>query len=351
MTALLVTASAALVPPQVLARRPASLKPDGYSSVSHALDEGEALSWLDAQRLELHVWRHPSDVYARVVFLGYSGRHLWDVILVPEDEYVENYVWLAKRYPRSWLAKNFTPLPTQQHTIIQMWATLVDANPRDAGYLRTAADQARYERPRLARKYLERAAALYPKDPDVLGDLASLYEGKWSELGLTAQQGHARALAAYRAALAATADPLDRSSLLADGGKVALSLADLAFAEESGKELLTIAATLEHRSAGDEIHHGHMLLGRVALRRRDIAGAKAHLMASAEIDGSPTLSSFGPNMALAKELLEAGESKVVLAYFDRLRRFWKAGCHGSLDSWGADVRGGRVPDFGANLRY
>ena len=53
---------------------------------------------------------------------------------------------------------------------------------------------------------------------------------------------------------------------------------------------------------------------------------------------------------LAKELLEAGETAVVLEYFELCRRFWVMGAP-YLAQWTAAIQESRIPDFGANLRY
>jgi hypothetical protein len=74
------------------------------------------------------------------------------------------------------------------------------------------------------------------------------------------------------------------------------------------------------------------------------------LRASGATTGSPTLDSFGPNMLLARDLLEAGEDEAVLAYFEQCRVFWKMGGD-KLDRWSQDVKDGLLPDFGANLAY
>jgi hypothetical protein len=55
-------------------------------------------------------------------------------------------------------------------------------------------------------------------------------------------------------------------------------------------------------------------------------------------------------MTLAKELLEKGQSNVVLQYFALCRKFWEDGQH-KLDEWNSAVRGGETPDFGSNLNY
>jgi hypothetical protein len=93
-----------------------------------------------------------------------------------------------------------------------------------------------------------------------------------------------------------------------------------------------------------------MVLGQVALRDGDKAAARAHLLASGKTKGSPQLNSFGPNMSLAKDLLEVGERDVVQTFFDLCGIFWKND-HGALDRWKNAVAAGRIPDFGANLPY
>jgi hypothetical protein len=98
------------------------------------------------------------------------------------------------------------------------------------------------------------------------------------------------------------------------------------------------------------LHEGNVVLGRVDLHRGDIAGAKQHLLAAGETPGWPQLNSFGPNMALAKGLLETGERDVVLTYLESCGKFWKMG-NDKLMSWMATIRGGGTPDFAANLHY
>lgn len=103
------------------------------------------------------------------------------------------------------------------------------------------------------------------------------------------------------------------------------------------------------RIDGNAIHDGHTVLGLVALREGRVADAKAELLLAGGTVGSPNLDTFGPNVMLAKELLERHEDATVLAYFDLCGRFWDD--HDRLARWSADIRAGRVPDFGANLIY
>ncbi len=59
--------------------------------------------------------------------------------------------------------------------------------------------------------------------------------------------------------------------------------------------------------------------------------------------GSPTLNNFGPEMLLAKELLEAGDQPTVLKYLRLCQEFWKD--DGELNFWIDIVERGEIPDF------
>lgn len=100
------------------------------------------------------------------------------------------------------------------------------------------------------------------------------------------------------------------------------------------------------RRDGGVVHNGHMVLGRIAVDEGRIEEAKRHLLAAGETKGSPVLSSFGPNVSLAKDLLEKGEQQTVLTYLELCRKFWNSG---KLDEWIKDIRAGRIPEFSGNL--
>ena len=101
---------------------------------------------------------------------------------------------------------------------------------------------------------------------------------------------------------------------------------------------------------GNNSHFGNIVLGRLALREGHLEEAKQRLLQAGQTSGSPNLNSFGPNMALAKELLQQGESAVVLEYFELCSRFWKSN-RGRLAEWATTVKEGKIPNFGANLIY
>jgi hypothetical protein len=117
------------------------------------------------------------------------------------------------------------------------------------------------------------------------------------------------------------------------------------------RELLDLAERYrDDWNYGNAVHKGHLVLGRVALMKGDVASARSELLLAGGTPGSPQLDSFGPNMRLAKELLEAGEDGVVLEYFELCRRFWMMGSQ-SLARWSVAIHESRVPEFGPHLRY
>jgi TonB family protein len=133
--------------------------------------------------------------------------------------------------------------------------------------------------------------------------------------------------------------------------KAAARAGDWEKAQSYAAELLKLAP--EYRddwNYGNAIHDGNMVLGLVEFHRGKTGSAEQYLLEAGKTPGSPQLNSFGPNMALAKELIDAGEGAAVLPYFDLCRAFWKMGAQ-RLDDWSAMVRDGGKPYFGANLLY
>jgi hypothetical protein len=101
---------------------------------------------------------------------------------------------------------------------------------------------------------------------------------------------------------------------------------------------------------GNGVQSANLVYGRIAVREGRIADAKRYLLEAGKNPGSPVLGSFGPNMSLAKDLLDKGQRDVVLEYFELCRKFWKMD-RGRLDQWSQEVKDGKTPDFGANLDY
>src|ERR1035441_2087667 len=126
---------------------------------------------------------------------------------------------------------------------------------------------------------------------------------------------------------------------------------DLTAAEVYAREVLADVIRFPSFANGDATFHGNLVLGKVALNRdHDVAAAGTWLLAAGKTVGTPALDTFGPNMSLAKDLLDAGERDIVLQFFEECRSFWKNGGD-KLNQWIDDVQKGRTPSFGANLVY
>ena len=141
-------------------------------------------------------------------------------------------------------------------------------------------------------------------------------------------------------------DGRGQAYLLTDLAKMALTANQ--YEKATGYANAMLAEDSPDRNSGDHIHHGNLVLGRIALAEGDIEEAKRRLIAAGKTTGSPSLNSFGPKMMLAKELLQKGEKEVVLEYFRHCARFWEMG-QDRLEEWSDLVQANRVPDFGGSL--
>ena len=149
--------------------------------------------------------------------------------------------------------------------------------------------------------------------------------------------------------LGAASDEEGRFYALRSAAKAAVELGQLEKANSYANELLELATLFpDNWNYGNAVHDGHVVLGRVALVQGDVQRARDELRAAGDSPGSPQLNSFGPNMSLARDLLQAGEKQAVLDYFEQVGTFWEMGAV-ELERWTARVKADRAPDFGAGL--
>jgi len=223
------------------------------------------------------------------------------------------------------------------------WLACIDSRPRDVDVIEQAADFVAILDPALAEELYEKARAIEPNDPRWTSKLAHLHS-------LNSQRS-SDPVRETKLALAEAEKALAMGTFDASLAQLAFDAGDMVKARTYAGQLIGAAgADRNSWNFGNLIHKGNLVLGRIAVREGKIADALVFLERSAEMPGSPQLNSFGPNMSLARDLLQAGETTAVLAYFERCRVFWKMG-GSQLDNWNAEVRDGKIPNFGANLRY
>jgi outer membrane lipoprotein-sorting protein len=183
----------------------------------------------------------------------------------------------------------------------------------------------------------------------VAPDTASLTAIRAPERGVMWRHSWA---ARYREAterLGAAKDAGERFYPLDELAKAAFEIRKFDEARQYAREALRLAPQYQgHWSYGSAIHDGHMVLGRLALLKGDVIAARRELLDAGKTPGGPSLDTNGPNMSLAKDLLEIGEADVVREYLCECASFWKNSQ--TLESWVASIDQGDVPDFGANLR-
>jgi hypothetical protein len=87
-------------------------------------------------------------------------------------------------------------------------------------------------------------------------------------------------------------------------------------------------------------HYAHCALGVVAMKRGDIAAAKAHLDASCDVQPEGRLDAYGPDMTLVRELCLAAEWASAQAF---LRRWSQRSPQEDVDEWLDHVARREVP--------
>lgn len=229
------------------------------------------------------------------------------------------------------------------------WMERLQSEPANLTVLEHAANFFVYQDSDLAIKSLQQAQSLDEGNPKWSRELGQMYslEIIGADSLETKAAAAQKALAQYERAYDRS-DGVSRFYLLVDLAKVAFVANQYEKAREYANTVL--AEDSSGWNSGNRIHHGNLVLGRIALAEGDVEEAKRRLIAAGETAGSPQLDSFGPNMMLAKELLQKGEKEVVLEYFSLCSRFWKMG-QDRLEQWSDLVQANRVPDFRGNLYY
>ena len=272
----------------------------------------------------------------------------------------EHVLWLVQNSPEAEVLGHpegtifglFDPVGFSK--VKDAWMTQLERNPENVTMLGNAANFLALIERESAIKLLQRAQSLDPSNPKWAMELGQKYvhEGLFeSRLGSpeAVMQASGKAFAQFEQAYALE-DEWGRGALLSDLAKTAFAADQLTNARKYAEIALQVASS--DGDYGNRIHHGNLVLGRIALREDNINEARNRLIAAGKTPGSPTLDSFGPNMALAKELLEKGERAIVLEYFRLCSKFWASEqAKDQLDKWTVLVNGGRIPEFGANLEY
>jgi tetratricopeptide (TPR) repeat protein len=324
---------------------------------------GTQLSKEGADKLEQQLKSDPNSFADRIELLAFYSFKITGDGLTPEElaNRRDHILWVIEHQPASTFAADhaaaFDPYGRDSQGLQQgksLWLQQVQAKPTNARILYNAgrffawADDWKQ-----SEELMERAYAIKPTTHDIASFLAGLYwrDARHSSTSEQVASMAAKSLKVFEQALDDTHDPRERLNDLPDAAQAAFEAGEYERAATYSKEELGVAGQPGYgENNADAIHYGNIVLGRIALRQGDVTAASAYLLKAAEIRGNPHLDTFGPNMMLAKELLEKGERKSVLEYFDLCGKFW-ADNDKKLDQWRSAVTSGSDPDFAANLRY
>jgi tetratricopeptide (TPR) repeat protein len=320
----------------------------------------------DIDALEEQLKREPgAKTVLEQLLLAYASETIWN-----GPRRVERIVEYVRLFPRDAWARTpivaFSPqnLPEGWRRVEQEWQRHLRAHPSDSLIARGFAAFLAESDWRRALDVLRAAAQANPDDPDLITDMGRVCQEPTQRLEFLRR---ARELGA------------SQPNLLVWLACSSLDAGDLDEAERAAQQLLELAAEarvvhghrLDFREQGQEFwnkalaecgdraaahqlvqahgdhsnrkHWGHTVRGVVALRRGDVAAALEHLEYSGEVAGEPRLSSYGPSMRLAKELVRLQQWDAVAAYLQACRAFWDSPL---LDTWIDDLRQRRAPDFG-----
>ncbi len=324
---------------------------------------GTQLSKQDADKLERDLKSNPASFSGRIELLAFYSFKIYKNGLTSEElsNRREHTLWVIEHQPTSDFAGSFEaafdaddrdPEGVQQGK--SLWLKQVKEKPKNARLLYNAGRYFSWvDEWQQSEELIERAYAIAPDDHDIAFELAGLYwrDARRSSTAAQVSSMAAKSLRVFEQALKDAHNPRERFNDLPGATQAAFEAGEYEQAAAYSKEVLRLAAQPDFiDNNADAIHYGNTVLGRMSLKQGDVAGASAYLLKAAAIKDSPHLQTFGPNMMLAKELLEKGERKSVLEYFDLCSKFW-TGDNGKLSQWRTTVQSGEVPDFGANLHY
>lgn len=303
--------------------------------------------------LEASLEDEPENFVIRTKLLGYYGRARFQSSEA-RTEYTSHALWIITNRPESQIAGRNANLnkhiqPEAFEKAAKIWAVHLDRDPENISILGnmasfyTHADRAR------AIELLKRARDLDQENPEWPNRIGHMYELDLDFDGEIDLEVARKSLEAYEEALRKTKDNMKRYYMLAAISKAAIFACKYETARRYATELLDSAVGgRSDWNYGNAIHAGNNTLGRIALIEGNLKEAEKFLIRAGKTPGSPQLNSFGPNMLLAKELLEAGSKEAVIEYLELCGKFWK---QNQADQWISDIKEGRMPNFGGNLRY
>ena len=302
----------------------------------------------EAERVEKSLEKTPDDMRARMGLARFYSSIVFSKPQLRARKY-DNIRWLVEHcpeYPELWTPE-FSLDPAFDGNL---WRSAVEKHPTSAAVVFNAGKYFLMEDPVSAESYLKKACELDPDSSIYACSLGNFYEiYAFRRTPDAIPDALEKAMAEYERAYALNVSA--NAWLLPD-------IARLSWRTRRYDRLSEAIAQMEAalKSAPKEWYAGnlfywiHLSRGLLALREGNLKSAGEFLLKAADTPGSPQLNSFGPGMLLADFLLKRGEKQTVLDFLEKTKKFWLPRFQ-KADAWAKEIREGRTPEFGANLRY
>jgi beta-lactamase regulating signal transducer with metallopeptidase domain len=319
--------------------------------------EGRKLSPEKAAELEKTVELNPDDLKSQTMLLSYYFSKKYtqeskrDLAISKKIE--QTIIWLIQNHPEAEILGapegQLDPIQQNYAEAENLWKDQLLKRPNNIKILWNAG---RY----FSHSDLDFAIQCYQKGKTL--DLANA--SKWDrQIGQFYKLKMIKSPVKQTPALAAEAlsslesahaesSRIERSALLPDMAKAALAAGDIQKAVIYANQMVDSSGSDWNK--GNMIYYGNYVLGMVAIKNGDMESAEKYLLAAGDTPGSPQLNSFGPNMNLAKELLDRGKKETVLAFLNKCLKFWTIQIS-PCSKWIRQIEEGQTPDFGPNMVY
>lgn len=323
-------------------------------AVSRLLVQGSNLTEGQVHELEVRLIKNESDLAARVPLLAYYTERSFSDPQAKADRR-RHMLWLIRHQPAlDIMATHWTlidarldpDLFTKARGIWQLHLENESSNPVILSH--AACFLASTDFP-AAEKLLDKAGLLDPTNPLWPQHKAQIHIRRMNDsFGEPHKQAAAAALTELQKAHDLTMPEDNRRFLLAQLGALTLDSGRLLAARQIGDRMVELAVSGPSDAyAGVLWHRGNILLGRVVLASGAPETAKLHLLEAAKLRRpSSQLSTFGPDMSLARDFLQKGDARIVADYLNAVSLWWTMD-EGRLKRWKSMLYAGQTPDFGS----
>lgn len=328
-----------LSPAEIVAARSAAAR-YSESDPDELTFEGHRLTSENAELLEKFLLLDPENIAVRTVLLGYYFAKTFDSDEMA-DAQARHILWLIANRPTAAVLGDpegtIDSILNEKHYIEarSAWLQQVERRPKDTAVIANAAAFCTIADTDLSLKLLRQGAALEPTKDEWHQRLGQLH-------GL--RNEHALSLAEYEIAQKLDPSVQGRYARLQYLAEAAINAGEIEKSQAYARELIERSSPKRDQfpTYGDAHHTAHVVLARVALRAKDVAGAAKHLVIAGKAAAAERFSFSRPALEFSAELLEAGAGEAVADYLTQAKIFAPRDAE-RFEGWIDQIRRGEKP--------